>query len=295
MRRARLIYNPTAGRELVSKRLPELLDRLENAGLEASCRATYKPWDAVHEAYLAAERGFDIVIAAGGDGTVHEVVNGIVRHPNPPQLGIIPGGTTNDLARTLQLPKDIGEACQVIATGKARPMDIGKYGERYFISCAAAGIFTEVTYEAPSRLKTVLGPIAYYAKAIEKLGALHKPFSIDIESQGKKQTFTDVMLLVVANGKSIGGFEKLAPAADVQDGKLDVMIIPKVTIPDLLQIVSLASRGEHLLDDRVIYFQTDHFHLSTNESVRLNLDGEWGGDLNGEIRILPNHLQVYSP
>ncbi|MBA4495539.1 diacylglycerol kinase [Paenactinomyces guangxiensis] len=294
MKRARLIYNPTAGRELVEKRLPRILDCLEQAGYETSCRATQDQWSAAREAKTAAERGFDAVIAAGGDGTIHEVVNGLASHPHPPKLGILPGGTTNDFARALKLPRDLCKACNIIAAGKTSTIDIGKIGSRYFINVAAAGRITEVTYEAPSRLKTMMGPLAYYAKAIEKLGSLHKPFPIQIKTP-RGQWESDILLLIIANSVSVGGFEKLAPSASLSDGLLDVLIIPKTNIPDLLQLAALAYKGEHIYDSRIIYFQTEQLDVDTSEPLKLNLDGEWGGKLAGRFELLPQHLEIFCP
>jgi diacylglycerol kinase (ATP) len=294
VKRARLIYNPTAGRELVEKKLPLLLKRLEKAGYETSCYATGKPWSAAEEAKLAAERGFDIVIAAGGDGTIHEVVNGLAGHPNPPKLGILPGGTTNDLARALKLPRDLCEACDVVASGKTMMVDVGKFGGRYFINVAAAGRITEVTYEAPSRLKTVIGPLAYYAKAIEKLGTISKPFPIKLKtSQGEWEA--EILLFIIANSVSVGGFGRLAPSANMSDGMLDVLIVPKTNISDLLQLAALAFKGEHVRDSRIVYFQTESLEIDTPEPLKLNLDGEWGGELNGRVETLPNHLEIFCP
>jgi diacylglycerol kinase (ATP) len=294
LQRARLIYNPTAGRELVEKKLPCIFKRLEKAGYETSCHATNKRWGAAEEARLAVERGFDVVIAAGGDGTIHEVVNGLVKYPNPPKLGILPGGTTNDFARALKLPRDLGEASDVVAAGKTITVDVGKFGERYFINVAAAGKITEVTYEAPRHLKTVMGPLAYYAKAIEKLGGLSQSFPIRLKtSSGEWES--EILLLIVANSVSVGGFGRLVPSADISDGRLDVLIVPKTNISDLLQLVALAFKGEHIHDSRVVYFQTEVIDIDTPQSLKLNLDGEWGGELNGRVEILPRRLEIFCP
>lgn len=294
MKRARLIYNPTAGRELIEKRLSKILNCLEKAGYETSCSATQEKWNAVEEAHKAVNRGFDVVVAAGGDGTIHEVVNGLASHPHPPKLGILPGGTTNDFARALKIPKDLCDACEVIAAGKSKKIDVGKFNDRFFINVAAAGRITEVTYEAPSRLKTMVGPLAYYAKALEKLGTLHKPFPVKIKTP-RGEWESEILLLVIANSVSVGGFDKLAPNADLSDGLLDILIVPKTNIPDLLQLAALAYKGEHIYDSRIIYFQTELLDVETPEPVKLNLDGEWGGDLNGRFETLPQHLEIFCP
>ncbi|SFJ45705.1 diacylglycerol kinase [Thermoflavimicrobium dichotomicum] len=294
MPRARLIYNPTAGRELIKKQLPQILDCLEQAGYETSCRATQYPWHAAEEAALAADRGYDIVIAAGGDGTIHEVVNGIAPYENPPKLGILPAGTTNDFARALKLPRDLYEACQVITSGKTMSVDLGRYGDRYFINVAAVGKLAEVAHEAPSRLKTLIGSLAYYAKAIEKLSSFLKPFPVQIKTaQGEYEG--EISLLLLTNSVSVGGFERIAPEARINDGFLDVLIISKVNIPELVQLAAQAYKGEHISNSRVIYFQTDQIELKTGKDLPLNLDGEWGGEIQGSFSVLPRHLEVFCP
>lgn len=159
MKRARLIYNPSSGREIIRRRLPEILDLLESAGYETSCHATKGEGDATEEAARAVSRGFDVIIAAGGDGTIYEVVNGMAEKKTRPALGIIPCGTSNDLARALGIPRSVGRACRIIASGKKKKVDIGRINNRYFINIAGGGSLTNLTYEVPSKLKTVMGQL----------------------------------------------------------------------------------------------------------------------------------------
>ena len=184
MKRARLIYNPTSGREAIKKSLPAVLAKLEAAGYEASAHATTGAGDATNAAKIAIERGYDIVIAAGGDGTIYEVVNGLADAEKRPKLGIIPTGTTNDFARALHLPKSIEGAADIIANGHTMPIDIGKMNEKYFINIAGGGRLTELTYDVPIKLKTMLGQLAYYIKGIEMLPSI-KPTEVSIEYDGK--------------------------------------------------------------------------------------------------------------
>lgn len=294
MPRARLIYNPFAGKELVEKQLSKILDSLERAGYETSCCATQRPGHATKEAIKAAKRGFEVIVAAGGDGTIHEVVNGLATIAHPPKLGILPAGTTNDFARALRIPSNLRRACEVITAGHTQRVDLGQRGDRYFINVAAAGRITEVTYEAPHHLKALVGPLAYYAKAAEKLGKLNEPFSVQLKTP-RKTWKEEIMLLIIANSASVGGFVNFAPDADLSDGKLDVIIVPKTTIPELLQLVALAYKGEHLNHSRLIYFQTEELEIVTTEPLKLNLDGEWRGNLSGRYSVIPKHLEVFVP
>ncbi|MDC9229141.1 YegS/Rv2252/BmrU family lipid kinase, partial [Clostridioides difficile] len=125
-----------------------------------------------HAAEEAVRNRFDLVVAAGGDGTINEVINGIAEKEYRPKVGIIPTGTTNDFARALHVPRDVIKATKIIAAGQSVAMDIGKANETYFINIGGRGRLTELTYDVPSRLKTMLGQLAYYLKGIEMLPSL---------------------------------------------------------------------------------------------------------------------------
>lgn len=293
MKRARLIYNPTAGREEVKKNLADILTILEDGGLETSCHATKKEGDAVEAARQAASKGYDVVIAAGGDGTVYEVVNGMAEVPKRPQLGIIPGGTTNDFARAIGLPRQIDKAAKVIAAGHSIPVDVGKLNDRYFINIAGGGWLTDVTYEVPSKLKTVIGQLAYYAKGLEKLPSI-RPIRVKIETNDQVLEET-VMLFLIANSNSVGGFEKLAPEADLSDGLFDVIIVKKANLGEFIRLTSLAIRGEHIHDPHIIHFKTNRLRVSSPDKVLLNLDGELGGELPCEFEVLSHHFRLLVP
>ncbi|MFD2169798.1 diacylglycerol kinase [Tumebacillus lipolyticus] len=288
--RARLIYNPSAGKEALRNQLPDLLDILERGGLEVSCAMTRGANDASVAARQASLEHFDYVIAAGGDGTINEVVNGLSDMEYRPTLGVLPAGTTNDLARALCLPRDLKKACEIIVGRHAMPMDVGRIGDGYFINIAGCGRLTELTYEVPSKLKTHLGQLAYYVKGLEKLPGL-KSIHLDIDSpdfayEGK------AMLCLIANSNSVGGFEKLAPNAKLHDGLFDVILVKQLSLPELVTLARLALKGQHVNSDRVVYFQTETLTISSPDLVELNLDGEFGGHLPQRFHCLKHHMKV---
>ncbi|WJH36820.1 diacylglycerol kinase [Paenibacillus aurantius] len=289
-KRARLIYNPTSGREEMKKRLSEVLARLERGGLETSTHATIGEGDATLAAAEAVERGFDIVIAAGGDGTLYEVINGLAGKPHRPMLGILPLGTTNDFARALGIPKNWEAACDLIIKQHTKEIDVGKVNQKYFINIAGGGSLTELTYEVPSKLKTMLGQMAYYMKGLEKLPRL-RPIEVFIKA--KEIEFEgEIMLFLVTNSNSVGGFEKLAPDASMSDGRLDVFILKKCNLAEFIRLVSATMRGEHMGDPNLIHFSTSHVEITSRDYVQLNLDGEFGGTLPCTISVLPCHLDI---
>jgi len=293
MKRARLIYNPTSGRELIKRQLPEILQKLETAGYEASCHATTGAGDATKAARIAVERQYDVVIAAGGDGTINEVVNGLAEQEYRPKLGIIPAGTTNDFARALQIPRDVGTAVDIITKGDVIPVDIGRINDKYFINIGGGGRITELTYEVPSRLKTMLGQLAYYLKGIEMLPSI-RASELQIEYDGKLFD-GEAMLFLVGLTNSIGGFERLAPDASINDGLFSLLILKKVNLAEFIRVATLAIRGEHVNDPNVIYTKANRIKVHSPEKVQLNLDGEFGGLLPAEFENLYRHLEVFVP
>ncbi|MUK88420.1 diacylglycerol kinase [Ornithinibacillus sp. L9] len=293
MKRARIIYNPTSGREAFKRELPTVLERLEIAGYETSAHATTGEGDAVEAAKIAVERRYDIVVAAGGDGTINEVINGLAEQEYRPKLGIIPVGTTNDFARALQIPRDIQKAVDVIIEDHSTPLDIGKVNDQYFMNIAGGGKLTELTYDVPSKLKTMIGQLAYYMKGIEMLPSL-KPVRAKIEYDGNIID-EDIMLFLVSNSNSVGGFEKLAPDAKLNDGYFDLLILRKTNLAEFIRIVTLASRGAHLDDDHVIYAKAKQINVEPDDKMQLNIDGEYGGLLPGEFKNLQQHIEFFIP
>lgn len=293
MRRARLIYNPTSGREEMRRRLPDILQRLDEGGIETTVHATTGEGDATRAAIDAAQRGYDIVIAAGGDGTIYEVVNGLADQEHRPELGIFPLGTTNDLSRALGISRQWEDYCDLVLRGESRPIDVGRANDRYFINIAGGGSLTELTYEVPSRLKTMIGQLAYYFKGVEKMVNL-TPMQLKIDAEGQDPIEGEFMIFLIGNTNSVGGFEKLMPDARIDDGLLDVIALKKCNLAEFIRVVSMAQRGDHFNDPNVLYFRTRRLEVTSPNNVLLNLDGELGGKLPGVFEVLPHHLRVFT-
>ena len=292
IKRARLIYNPTSGREEMKKRLPDILQRLEMGGIETSTHATTSEGDATIAAAEAADRGFDIIIAAGGDGTLYEMINGLAAKDVRPQIGILPLGTTNDFARALGIPKHWEYAVDLITQQYSKPIDLGRANQRYFINIAGGGSMTELTYEVPSKLKTMIGQLAYYMKGLEKMTRL-RPTELRLQAKEIGEIHEEIMMFLICNSNSVGGFEKLAPDASLDDGMFDVIVLKKCNLGEFIRIVSLALRGEHFNDPHIVHFQTNELIVTTPDYVQLNLDGEYGGTLPCTFTMLPSHLNIF--
>ncbi|WP_057764609.1 diacylglycerol kinase [Companilactobacillus tucceti] len=297
MMRARLIYNPTSGHETLRNNVGEILNVLEKAGYEASAfRTTPKKNSALDEARRVAQENFDLIVAAGGDGTINEVVNGIAPLDKRPELAIIPAGTTNDYARALKIPRDdVVEAAKIILKNQKIPVDIGKAGSNYFINIAGGGSMTELTYEVPSAYKSILGYLAYLVKGAEMLPRIN-PIDMHIEyDDGVFDGKATMFLIGLTN--SIGGMEQIAPDSVIGDGTFSLIIVKETNLRDLVHLIALVlNGGRHVNNPKIIYTKTKKLSVKANDKNRImiNLDGEYGGDAPMEFVNLHQHINIYA-
>lgn len=298
-KRARIIYNPSSGREAVKRELPDIIQVYENAGFETSAfQTTPEPLSAQKEAARCSEAGFDLVIAAGGDGTVHEVISGIAEKEHRPTVAIIPAGTTNDYARVLKIPRNnLVEAAKLIEKEESIYMDVGKVlsGEsiNYFINIGAMGNLAELTFEVTPQLKTLFGYLAYVVKGAELLPGV-QAVPVNIEYEGGNYN-GDATLVFVALSSTVGGFSNIVPDKVLGDGKFSLIIIKKANVFELMQLTTkLLTDGSHLNSPLVIHKQTDFVDIEVLNKSRLmiNLDGEYGGDAPVRFENLNHHVEV---
>lgn len=296
-KRARLIYNPTSGHEVMKRSVADILDILEQAGYEASAyQTTPEPASAQKEATRAAKDDFDLVVAAGGDGTINEVVNGIAGLAKRPKMAIIPAGTTNDYARALKIPRDNPvDAAKVILKNQTLKMDIGQANDNYFMNIAGGGLLTELTYEVPSDFKSIFGYLAYIVKGAEMLPQI-KPIQMHLEyDEGTYDGQASLFLLGLTN--SVGGFEQVAPDAQLDDGNFSLIVVKTANMAELVYLMALVLKGgKHVDDPRIIYTKTSKLvarPADENDKMMINLDGEYGGDAPMTFINLQQHIEMY--
>ena len=295
-KRCRIIYNPTSGREAMKNNLVDILNILERAGYETSAYATTpEPNSAKNEAERAAKAGFNLIVAAGGDGTINEVVNGIAPLKHRPKLGIIPAGTTNDYARALKIPREdpIG-AAKVIAKGQTVKMDIGEAGKNWFVNIAAGGLLTELTYGVPSQVKSLFGYLAYLVKGAELLPQI-KPIKMHLEyAGGTYDGKASMFFLALTN--SIGGFEQIVPDASLDDGKFTLIVVKTSNLIEILQLITMVlNGGKHVNDPRILYVKTSKLVAKpVDEKMMINVDGEYGGDAPMTFKNHRQHLEIFA-
>lgn len=297
-KRARLIYNPTSGQEIMKKNVAEVLDILEGFGYETSAfQTTADENSAMDEATRAGLSGFDLIIAAGGDGTINEVVNGIAPLEKRPAMAIIPTGTTNDFARALKIPRgNPVAAAKLIGKNQTIAMDIGLANQdQYFINIAAAGSLTELTYSVPSQLKTMFGYLAYLAKGVELLPQLS---NVPVKITHDNGSFEgEVSLIFAAITNSVGGFEQIAPDAKLDDGKFTLILVKTANLMEMIHLIRLVlDGGKHITDKRIEYIKTSYIKVEPQSDKRMmiNLDGEYGGDAPIVLENLKNHITFFA-
>ena len=295
-KRCRIIYNPTSGREAMKNNLVDILNILERAGYETSAYATTpEPNSAKNEAERVAKAGFNLIVAAGGDGTINEVVNGIAPLKHRPKLGIIPAGTTNDYARALKIPREdpIG-AAKVIAKGQTVKMDIGEAGKNWFVNIAAGGLLTELTYGVPSQVKSLFGYLAYLVKGAELLPQI-KPIKMHLEYDGGTYDGKASMFFLALTN-SVGGFEQIVPDASLDDGKFTLIVVKTSNLIEILQLITMVlNGGKHVNDPRILYVKTSKLVAKpVDEKMMINVDGEYGGDAPMTFKNHRQHLEIFA-
>lgn len=285
-----LIRNPRAGSYKAQNTFIEAAAVIFRSEYKAYLYSTQYPGDA---ARIVAEMGmdYDVVVCFGGDGTLNEVINGIMHLEKRPILGYIPAGTTNDFATGLGLSKNIIEAAQDVLDGEKIDLDVGCFNnERYFSYVASFGSFTKASYSAPQDIKNALGYSAYLLEGLKSIGDFH-PYTVRVVTKDM-DIEDDFIFGGISNSTSMGGILKLCgDAVDLSDGLFEVMLIknPKnfVQIQKLLH--AIATRNYDI--DEVISFKTDSIKLYCEKSIAWTIDGEFGG-VNNETIIKNYHNAI---
>lgn len=239
--------------------------------------------------------GCDLLILGAGDGTISSVVDFLVGRET--LLGVLPLGTANDFARTLEIPTSITAACETIATGKIVDIDLGLVGENYFVNVASIGISAAVTQALTPRLKRRTGRFAYPLAAL-KAFSKHQPFRARLTFPYGDQSPVDVdqvLQIAVGNGRFYGGGNVVAPDAGIDDHALDVYLIQFTGYRDLVGVARHFRRGDFIHRDNVMHFTTRHLVADTEPLLPLNLDGEIVTHSRQEFTVARNALRVLVP
>ena len=275
MKKMLFVINPKSGRVQIKNKLLEILDLFIKDGYEVRVHVTQASKDA-QKVVLEAGKDQDMVVCSGGDGTLNEVVTGLMELEHPPLLGYIPSGSTNDFASSLHIPKNTMRAAHNILTGKPYDIDVGQFCEKNFIYIAAFGAFTEVSYMTSQDKKNLLGHQAYMLEGVKSLTSM-KPCHMKLECE-ETSAEGDYIFGMITNTISVGGFKGLVTQdVSLNDGYFEVLMIrnPKTPI-DLSNIISYMFLKEEE-NEYVLKFKTRKLNITSEEPVDWVLDGEFGG------------------
>lgn len=278
MKRMLWILNPHAGRGAMSGKIIDCVTAFQQAGYDVTIYITQGAQDATR---VARERAgeFDRIVCAGGDGTLNEVITGLMQVESRPVLGYVPAGTTNDFAFSLGISKVPAEAAVIAAGDTLQALDIGRFNDRYFNYIAAFGAFTEVSYETPQQTKNIFGRAAYIIEGIKALTNI-KTYHIRVNS-AETQMEDDFIYGMVTNTVSVGGFKTIRPdGVALDDGLYEVLLIYPVENPMELQWLANDLLTHNVESNRFAYFRTSKISFSSDDEMTWTLDGEFGGALH---------------
>ena len=288
MKHYALILNPMAGRGKGKKLGKDIISKVNQKLGKVEVFFTEYAGHAKHIAHQI-KNDYSVLIVAGGDGTIHEVVNGMIN--GKAVLSVIPIGSGNDFVRMLNLPRNIDEAIAVIQNGKKLWIDIGKIGDLYFPNGVGIGFDAWVVKES-MKIKKLKGFILYLY-AVMKTVFSFKNELVTIHVDGKTEQ-KDIFLIAVGNGKAMGGGFFINPGAEINDGKFDVCIIDALSKKEVFLHLPKAVKGAHTHLPQVTTLQTDQLKICSDKGIAVHADGELLGVNLKEVNIsiLPNALEV---
>jgi lipid kinase YegS len=251
--------------------LRHVVSWVRRRGHAVDVRVTWEAGDGIHLAADAADRGTDVVIACGGDGTLNEVVNGL--DGRDVSLGVVPLGTANDFARQTGIPEDADHAMDVILRRKPVRIDTASMNGRRFVNVSTGGVGAEATAETPADFKASLGPLAYAITAVRKLAGDDAARQASFTSAGFSLE-TEFLAFAVGSARVTGGGTMMTPDASVTDGLLDLCVIEAMSRTDFARLAVQVRRGEHVGLPGVHYAQLPWLKVSATQPLIVNLDGE---------------------
>ena len=272
-RKLLFIVNPRAGRSKSRSPLFDAISVFSEAGYLTSLHKTSAPGDASVTAAREGEE-YDLIVAAGGDGTLNEVITGLMRLEKRPPLGYLPQGSTNDFAASLQISGNPVTAARAIVRNVPRMLDIGQWNERYFVYVASFGAFVKSSYSAPQAAKNALGHFAYILEGMKDLNTL-RPYQVRLTADGEVLD-GEYLFGAVCNSTSIGGLMKLDPERVVlDDGKFELLLVPNPRTALDLQNLVMALLNQKYDSEGLVFRHVSSLHLETEEDLPWSLDGEY--------------------
>ena len=284
-----IVLNPVAGSVGNVGELAQKL-RLIN---DAELRVATKQGDAENFSREAADHGFDLIVAAGGDGTLNAVINGLGERISDVSVGLVPLGTGNDFARSLNLPKDIDASIELIERRQTRQIDAVRVTSdctRYFVNVSGGGFSGIVDEKLTPEMKTTWGPLAYLrgaAKALPELCAYRTEMLLD----DLEQIAMNLYNVIIANGRYVAGGIPIAREAVIDDGLLDIILIPERPAAQIALLMGQILMGEHLTNEALVFRRAAKLAVISHPGMWFNVDGELVGNEPAVFEVMPRALR----
>lgn len=269
------VYNPHAGKAQIRSNLLDMIDIFTKAGFEVTAYPTQQRGDAI-KATIERSEDFEVLACSGGDGTLDEVVTGMMQCENRIPIGYVPAGTTNDFAHSLGIPSNMKSAAQALVEGEVFHCDMGSFNDDSFVYIAAFGLFTDVSYATDQEMKNILGHLAYILEGAKRIAAIPS-YHMVYEHDGIRQE-GEFMFGMITNSLSVGGFRNITGKnVQLDDGLFEVTLIKKPKNMIELNLIIASLIGKKIHSDYMDCFKTRELFIETSEEVPWTLDGEFGG------------------
>lgn len=298
MKRCLFIVNPSAGQRSIQNNLDKLIGQLILKQLinHVDIFYTSKKDDGYYKVLKCNEKNYDFITVVGGDGTINEVVSGMVESHKTIPLCILAAGTVNDFANYLNLPTEINAVCDLINNFHTVCCDVGKIDNRYFMNVAAGGMFSDVSFSVSKTDKKRLGPLAYYLNGLANLPSqLNTNIDLKIILDDVNVIEESAKMFMITNTNRVGGFENIIPLADIQDGLLDLIIIKKCSVTDLVALSKDYLLKKHARSPFIAYFQAKKIEIYSKQDVIIDIDGEQGSLLPVTIEVVNKTINILIP
>ena len=299
--KAELIVNLTAGGGKPNHHLQTVLKYLKENGLNFKVSYTSHHGEAVELAQKTADKDVDLIVSIGGDGTVNEIVNGIMKSKNNPSLGIIPLGWANDFIKSTNISSDIIEACKIIIKGKTKKIDVGLInGQIYFANICGIGFDAEIAQLA-NQLKNrhpnwnTLSAYVYVLATVRKLLSPFSYHDVKIKFDGQ-EIHSKILFIAISNGKFYGGRFKITPEAILDDGLLEVCVVEGMGRLKYLMSIPKVFKGTHESIRGISFYRAKEIVIQSSEPVMAQVSGEViEGQKIFTITLLPKSLKLIVP
>ena len=292
MKKALIVLNPCAGTRQANRYFVEILQVFNEAGYDTTVAVTQKSGDGT-DIVIDRGRGYDLIVAIGGDGTFNEVMDGVLRANLDVNIGYIPAGSTNDFGSSLGLTRDVVQSAKSVVNGSLHTLDVGDFNGRHFSYVASFGAFTRSSYEAPQSLKNMLGHLAYVLEGIKDIPSI-KPEQMMIQTEYERFD-GEYLFGAICNSTSVAGLLTLSEkVVDMTDGKFEVLLIktPK-NVLELNQILTALATQNLTNSPMIKFFSTDSLEITTSPQMSWTLDGEYQeGTANIKIQNLHGAIRV---